>query len=83
MANYGSKTITINVDCNTSQAEAKVTSLADSVKRIEKNGKIHLTAEVDKSNLSQLDSLVKDKKIKVGLDADNLKDLKSGLNDLA
>lgn len=82
MANYGSKTITINVDCNTSQAEAKVTSLADSVKRIEKNGKIHLTAEVDKSNLSQLDSLVKDKKIKVGLDADNLKDLKSGLNDL-
>lgn len=83
MANYGSKTITINVDCNTSQAEAKVTSLADSVKRIEKNGKIHLTAEVDKSNLSQLDSLVKDKKIKVGLDADNLKDLKSGLNDLS
>lgn len=83
MANYGSKTITINVDCNTSQAEAKVTSLADSVKRIEKNGKIHLTAEVDKSNLSQLDSLVKDKKIKLSLDADNLKDLKNGLNDLA
>ena len=82
MANYGSKTITINVDCNTSQAEAKVTSLADSVKRIEKNGKIHLTAEVNKSNLNQIDNLVKDKKIKFSLDADSLKDLQSGLNQL-
>lgn len=75
MAKYGQKVITVNVDCNTTQAEEKVRNLAQSVKRVERDGRINLEAVINTSSLKKLDTLVGNKEVNIDFKAKNLSEL--------
>ena len=75
MAKYGQKVITVNVDCNTTQAEEKVRNLAQSVKRVERDGRINLDAVINTSSLKKLDTLVGNKEVNIDFKVKNLSEL--------
>ena len=82
MARKGEKTISFDILANTQQAEQAINSLSNSVSKIEKDGKIHLQADVDTSQLSTLQKLSEDRKIKISVDSNSIKDLNNMMQQL-
>lgn len=80
MAQRGRKTITFDILANTADAQAKVEALSTKLEKVQgKDGKMHLKADVDMSDLNKMQDLIKNEKMKVSVETTGVKDLQEAM----
>lgn len=80
MAQRGQKTITFDLIANTAQVEQSLNGISSHINKIQgKDGTFHFTADVDTKNFSKLQTLIKDKTIKVSVNTSDVEKLQDGL----
>lgn len=80
MAQRGQKTITFDLIANTAQVEQSLNGISSQINKIQgKDGTFHFTADVDTKNFSKLQTLIKDKTIKVSVNTSDVEKLQDSL----
>lgn len=80
MAQRGQKTITFDLIANTAQVEQSLNGISSHINKIQgKDGTFHFTADVDTKNFSKLQTLIKDKTIKVSVNTSDVEKLQDSL----